>query len=250
MRMDAHSVPSLNYVRRCAELLGANQASVVGMPWHIKPGADSAMARAIALAVSHPFGAGDAKYRLANPTSQFVDTVPFGAFHKSLWEDLGGFDESLLANEDYDFNYRVRKMGGMILLDIAAYCDYFARPLLSDLASQYFRYGRWKAQMLKLHPESIRARQLVAPAFVIALVFFALLGFFWPPSLWMLLITVLAYFSFALAFSLQLARREGDNNVIGSLPIVFLAIHLSWGIGFLFGFLRGRQRLGSTRETA
>jgi len=158
VRMDAHSAPSSNYVSRCTELLRAQRAAIVGMPWHIKPGADSLMARAIAAAVSHPLGAGDAKYRLPGTTSQFVDTVPFGAFHKSLWEQLGGFNEQLLTNEDYDFNYRVRKQGGTILLDNEAHSDYFARPRLSDLARQYFRYGVWKARMVKLHPSSIKPR--------------------------------------------------------------------------------------------
>ncbi len=241
VRMDAHSLPSSNYVRRCAELLSANEAAIVGMPWHIKPGADSAMARAIALAVSHPFGAGDAKYRLLNTESQFVDTVPFGAFHKCLWEDLGGFDESLLTNEDYDFNYRVRKKGGKILLDVAAHSDYFARPLLSDLAKQYFRYGLWKAQMLKLHPKSVRPRQLVAPAFVIATLFLGLLGLYWAPAWWMLAIMMLAYFSLALTFSLQMARRESDAKLISRLALVFFVIHFCWGFSFLLGLTRARR---------
>ena len=38
VRMDAHSVPSANYVRRCVELLSGGKASVVGMPWRIMPG--------------------------------------------------------------------------------------------------------------------------------------------------------------------------------------------------------------------
>ena len=79
VRMDAHSAPSSNYVARCAELLREQRAAIVGMPWHIKPGAASLMARAIAVAVSHPLGAGDAKYRFSGSASQFVDTVPFGA---------------------------------------------------------------------------------------------------------------------------------------------------------------------------
>lgn len=238
VRMDAHSAPSSNYVSRCAELLRAEKAAIVGMPWHIKPGADSLMARAIAAAVSHPLGAGDAKYRLRGTSSQFVDTVPFGAFHKSLWEQLGGFNEQLLTNEDYDFNYRVRKQGGSILLDNEAYSDYFARPRLSDLARQYFRYGIWKARMVKLHSSSIKLRQIVPPAFVVTLAVLALLSFF---SLYFALLLAFVagiYLAVVLFVSFSLALRENALGLALYLPFTFIVIHFCWGSGFLVGLFR------------
>jgi len=235
VRMDAHSAPSTNYVSRCAELLRAQRAAIVGMPWHIKPGADSSMGRAIAAAVSHPLGAGDAKYRLPGTTSQFVDTVPFGAFHKSLWEQLGGFNEKLLTNEDYDFNYRVRKQGGNILLDNEAHSDYFARPRLSDLARQYLRYGIWKARMVKLHPSSIKLRQLVPPLFVIGLILSAVLSFFSLFFVGVLGLVLGIYLALVLLVSLQLAIRENTLSLALYLPFTFIVIHLYWGCGFLIG---------------
>jgi succinoglycan biosynthesis protein ExoA len=238
VRMDAHSAPSSNYVSRCAELLRAEKAAIVGMPWHIKPGAGSSMARAIALAVSHPLGAGDAKYRLGGSGSQLVDTVPFGAFHKSLWEELGGFNEQLLTNEDYDFNYRVRKQGGTILLDNEAHSDYFARPRLGDLARQYFRYGLWKARMVKLHPSSIKLRQLIPPSFVVALIVFGLLSFFSRFFAGVLAAIAGMYLGVVLVVSLRLALRENALRLALYLPFTFMVIHFCWGWGFLVGLLR------------
>jgi cellulose synthase/poly-beta-1,6-N-acetylglucosamine synthase-like glycosyltransferase len=243
VRMDAHSVPSPNYVRRCVELLDNGDAEVCGMPWRIEPGAKSLVARAIARAVAHPFGIGDAKYRQANlASSQFVDTVPFGAFSKSLWQQMNGFDERLLANEDYDFYYRVRSQGGRILLDASGYSSYYARATLKDLARQYFRYGRWKAEMLKSHPRSIRFRQLVAPAFVLSLVTLSALGIFWTPALYLLLLTVAAYALLASVFALQLAVKGGDFWLAFVLPTVFFIIHTMWGSGFLLSLLRSPAR--------
>lgn len=241
MRMDAHSVPSANYVRRCAELLSGTKASVVGMPWRIRPGADSAVARAIALAVAHPFGIGDARYRLTGSPAQFVDTVPFGAFRKSLWEEVGGFNESLLANEDYDFNYRIRRRGGLILLDTSAHSEYFARPRLQDLARQYLRYGRWKAQMLKLHPRSVRWRHLVAPAFVSCLVLLGALSWWWWPARWLLSAVVGTYALAALFFAFRLARG-GGRALVPLIAIVFFVLHSTWGGGFLLGLLPSTRR--------
>ncbi|HKZ78476.1 MAG TPA: glycosyltransferase family 2 protein [Pyrinomonadaceae bacterium] len=238
LRMDAHSVPSENYVRRCVELLTDEQASVVGMPWHIQPGNNSSVAHAIALAVAHPFGIGDARYRLRQASPQFVDTVPFGAFKKSLWQQLGGFNESLLTNEDYDFHYRVKQIGGRVLLDNMAHSDYFARGSFREIAAQYSRYGRWKAQMVKLHPRSIRMRQLVAPAFVLLLLSAIPVSLLWPAAIWFFTIVIALYALLALVFALGIAHRAQNWKLFPLLPIIFFVIHTTWGTSFLLGLVR------------
>ncbi len=245
VRMDAHAIPSANYVRRAVEVLGEGEAAIVGMPWRITPSRDTVTARAIALAVSHPFGIGDAKYRLKADKAVFVDTVPFGAFYKNLWRELDGFNEQLLANEDYDFFYRARALGKRILLDPTEHSIYFARPTLKDLAIQYARYGGWKAQMLKMHPRSIKPRQMIAPAFVLSILFLPLLGAFWSPALWLLFAILIAYAGLALLSAFQQTRKEnqqaGKQNgliLVGLIAVAFLVIHVAWGSSFLLGMLR------------
>lgn len=242
VRMDAHSVPSENYVRRCVEGLTNGDASVVGMPWRIRASADTVAARAVALAVAHPFGIGDAKYRLANSASQFVDTVPFGAFRKSLWREIGGFNEALLANEDYDFHYRVRQRGGRVLLDTTGHSVYFARGSFKALAVQYFRYGRWKAQMVKRHPRSLKIRQLIAPVFVVALVGLMALGIWWWPALLALALVVVPYASLAVFFALKLSIAGGDWRLTPAIALSFLIIHIAWGSSFLIGLIHSPRR--------
>jgi cellulose synthase/poly-beta-1,6-N-acetylglucosamine synthase-like glycosyltransferase len=249
-RMDAHAVPSTNYLRRAVELLGDATDMVVGMPCRIRAAAETATARAIALAVAHPFGIGDAQYRIAHTgAARAVDTVPFGVFRKSLWQQLGGFDETLLTNEDYDFNYRVRRQGGRVVLDTAAHTVYFARATFSALAAQYFRYGRWKAQMLRQHPRSIRLRHTVAPVFVAALVSTGLLGLAWRPAWYLLALTLGAYLLAALAFAGTLARRAGDYKLPAPICAAFLVIHCTWGSGFWRGLFGRRPRPPSARRT-
>lgn len=240
-RMDAHAAPSDGYIRRCVEVLRTGKAGVVGMPCMVRAGADTLVARAIAGAVSHPFGIGDAKYRLGagGPSQEAVDTVAFACFPKSLWKELGGFNEALLTNEDYDFNYRVRQSGREVILDRGGHCDYFARTTIGKLAAQYWRYGRWKAHMVRLRPGSIKSRHLVAPAFVLSLISLALLAFFWAPARWLLLIELAIYLFAALAAGWHTTRRT-DSRPLGLLllmPLVFATIHLSWGTSFLIGML-------------
>ena len=151
------------------QALDETDAAVVGGVWQISPGAPGPVAAAIARAVAHPMGAGDAAYRLSarrEHERRRVDTVPFGGFRRSHWREIGGYNEQLLVNEDYEFNYRTRQAGGSVVLDTAIRCEYFARPSLAALARQYFRYGWWKGRMLRQHPRSIRIRQAVPALFL------------------------------------------------------------------------------------
>ena len=242
-RMDAHAVPSEGYIRRCVAVLREGNAAIVGMPCRVRPADNTVTARAIAIGVSHPFGIGDAKYRLGAEDDQRglqeeVDTVAFACFRKSLWSELGGFDEKLLTNEDYDFNYRTRVRGDRVVLDRAAHCDYFARPTLTKLASQYFRYGTWKARMIRARPRSLKWRQLVAPMFVVSIAALAAAGF-WRSLAWqMLALELAAYLTAAVAFAYQATRKSRERfSVMLTMPLVFFTIHLSWGTSFLWGLV-------------
>jgi glycosyltransferase involved in cell wall biosynthesis len=235
-RMDAHAVPSTGYIRRCVEVLSETDAAIVGAPCRVQPGAPTLMARAIAFAVSHPLGIGDAKYRLgkAGPLQEPVDTVAFASFRRSVWDDLGGFNERLLANEDYDFNYRIRQSGRKVILDRREHCDYFARTTLRALATQYCRYGSWKAEMVRLNPSSIRLRHLAAPLFVLSLALLAALGFVWQTAWWILLAEVGMYLLAGFAAGTQaMLRTKSSPLIVPLMPLVFATIQLTWGVSFL-----------------
>ncbi|MCU1266090.1 MAG: glycosyltransferase family 2 protein [Acidobacteria bacterium] len=240
-RLDAHAVASPGYVRRSVEVLRQEGVGVVGMPCQVCPGADTLMARAIATAVSHPFGIGDATYRLgqAAAAQQAVDTVAFACFKKDLWREIGGFDETLSANEDYEFNYRVRLHGKTVLLDQAEHCDYFARATLKDLSIQYWRYGRWKARMILRYPSSIRLRQAVAPVFAASIPLLLMAGVWFRPMWWLLAIELSVYLLLGLFFAARLAgKSRAGIALLFLLPVIFSVIHLTWGTGFLLGLAR------------
>jgi succinoglycan biosynthesis protein ExoA len=123
VRLDAHSSPEPDYVERVTRLLPDTGGGVAGGRWRIEPGAQTTLARAIALGVQHLLGSGDAAYRAGSGTTPgAVDTVPFDCFEKSTWARVGGYNQELAANEDYDFNYRVRRAGGKVLAARPAGC--------------------------------------------------------------------------------------------------------------------------------
>jgi glycosyltransferase involved in cell wall biosynthesis len=236
VRFDGHSKPYPDYVENCIAAHRAGLGDNVGGVWEIRPGADSWIAKSIAVAAAHPLGVGDALYRHAKQAAE-VDTVPFGSFRRTLIERLGFFDESLLTNEDYEFNARIRKAGGKIWLDPSIRSVYFARATLWQLMRQYWRYGFWKWRMLRRYPDTLRWRQALPPLFVLSLVGLILFSFFIPFARILLVTELLLYFSIMLLAGLYAALRHKKAYLIWGLPLGIFAMHLAWGSGFLWSIL-------------
>ena len=150
----------------------------VGGKWEILAGANTWIARGIAIAAAHPLGVGDARYRISGQAGP-VDTVPFGCYYRSLFDRIGFFDETLLTNEDYEFNARIRQNNGIVWFDPEIICQYFARSTLKELSSQYWRYGFWKAKMVKRYPATIKPRQALPPLFVASIIGLLVIGIFY-----------------------------------------------------------------------
>lgn len=237
VRLDAHSVPDERYVENSVQALEAGKAEMVGGVWEIRPQSGHWIARSIAEAAAQPVAVGDAHYRFTTQPA-YVDTVPFGAFAKDLWEKLGGYDETLLSNEDYEFNTRIRQSGGRVWLDPAIHTVYFARKNLADLARQYWRYGYWKVQMLKRYPGTLRYRQALPPLFVLGLLTLLLVGLFWWPPIALFLVVFGLYLLVLLVLALSVAVRKQDILMLVGVPLAVATMHFAWGIGFLSGLIR------------
>jgi succinoglycan biosynthesis protein ExoA len=242
VRLDAHSVPAADYVERCVDALKDGVGDNVGGVWEILPGGRSRIARSIAVAAAHPFGVGDALYRYATETAE-VDTVPFGAFKRETLNRIGFFDETLLTNEDYELNARLRQMGGRVWLDPKIRSGYFARPDLPALAKQYFRYGFWKWRMLQRYPKTLRWRQALPPVFVLSIVGLVALSTFWDVARILLLMEVCLYFLVLAAGTIPTVIRKKDLGLLIGVPFAIATMHISWGSGFLISF--GKAPMGT-----
>jgi succinoglycan biosynthesis protein ExoA len=238
VRLDAHSMPYPDYIERIVEDVQDDLGENVGGIWEIHPGAKTWVAQSIAAAASHPLGVGDALYRHTN-TPALVDTVPFGAFKRELLALVGLFDESLLTNEDYEFNARIRKSGGRIWLDPAVRSVYFARPTLAMLARQYARYGFWKWRMLRRYSETIRWRQGLPPLFVLSLIGGIVLAVFLPFFRVLLALEISVYLIALAAAGIQVALRQKKAHFVIGLPLAIATMHIAWGAGFLWSMIKG-----------
>jgi len=241
VRLDAHSKPNLDYVERMVTALTEGLGDNVGGVWDIRPSQKDWIARSIAAAAAHPIGVGDARYRYTDQAA-YVDTVPFGGFHRQLLEQVGLFDETLLANEDYEFNTRIRKIGGKIWLDPAIRSVYYARSTLRSLAKQYWRYGYWKWHMLRRYPMTLRWRQALPPLFILALAVLIILS---PFFRWFSLILAAVSGIYALPLLLagfQLMIKHRAFPLLLGVPLAIATMHFSWGAGFLWGILHPQKQ--------
>jgi glycosyltransferase involved in cell wall biosynthesis len=241
VRLDGHSIPAHTYIECSVRILEQGRASNVGGVWQIEPGTPGWLAHSIAAAAAHPLGVGDALYRYTG-RALAVDTVPFGAFYRSLLDKIGYYDESLLTNEDYEFNTRIRQAGGTVWLDPSIRSVYFARSTLRDLARQYFRYGYWKYRMLLRYPATIRWRQGLPPLFVLSLVVLLLVSLIWAPAGGLLLAEAILYLGALLSAGFLAARKTGKWFLIFGLPLAIACMHLSWGAGFLTSMVKSWVR--------
>jgi len=244
IRMDGHALPQKDYIRIAVATLVESGHDVVGGVCKSVPAANNNWAKAISVGISYIFGVGDSRFRLSNSEQKacLVDTVPFGCFKKVLWEKLSGFDENLLTNEDYDFNYRVRKNGGTVFLNPELVTEYFARSTLSELARQYFRYGKWKFRMLLKQPKSIRLRHFIPPTFLFVLFLSGLLSYGVKLSFFVFAAFWAAYLLADFIAAIHASIKAGLFQLFPLLIVVFAIMHFSWGGGFWYSILEQVSR--------
>ncbi len=237
VRADAHATYPRDYLARLVRLLESTGAENVGPRLDTVPASRTAVARAIARALSHPFGVGNSHFRVSAGAPRWVDTVPFGCFRRQLFARLGGFDETLVRNQDDEFNARIRRAGGRILLDPRIVVRYVARATLRQLARMAFQYGLYKPLVVKRIGAVTSWRQLAPAAFVASLLATTLGGAV-APLLWSGALAIGgAHLALSAAAALPVLRRDGLPVAL-ALVAAFGVLHLSYGWGYLVGIAR------------
>jgi len=179
------------------------------------------VSKAVSLAMRHPLGVGDARWRLGR-RSGFVDTVYLGAFRRSLFDEIGFYDEAADANQDAELNMRILAAGKTIYLDHTLEVLYFPRESLCRLARQYFRYGRGRARTALKHRRLTSWRQAAAPVLFIGLGG-SMIAALWKPVFFAIPATYAAGLVAVALFSRfpdptrksNLVLKSGDGNGVG-----------------------------------
>ena len=235
MRLDAHAKYPANYFSLLVSKLKESGADNVGGVCRTLPAKDTSVCRAIAHAMSSPFGMGNSYFRIGSDHEMWVDTVPFGCFKREIFDKIGLFDEELVRNQDDEFNGRIIKNGGRILLLPEVVVDYFARDSLTKTAKMFFQYGLFKPLVNHKLQKPTTLRQFIPPLFFAGLIAGGLLSVFSKTILWIFVSVIVLYVLCCFAFGRNRERVWPD---ILWMPFTFSAIHLSYGCGYWVGILK------------
>lgn len=236
IRLDAHTQYDPHYIELCIHHLEQHsEYGNVGGVWQIKAQNNSLVATANALLNCSRFGIGGASFRVGADAGE-VDSVPFGAFPRTVVEQIGGMREDLARGEDNEYNSRIRKAGFKIYLDPQIVSTYYARATFSSSCQQMYANGKSIGNLFYIDRQSIGLRHIVPLGFVLALLFCTILTIC-TASGWILLSTLLGlYFAVNICATVTICNKHGWRYII-ILPILFFSVHISYGVGTLVGLL-------------
>ena len=234
LRADAHSIYENDYIKKCVEYLEKTGADCVGGALNTKSGSDSFVAEAISFVLSSVFGVGSS-FRTIKKEA-YVDTVPFGAYRREIFDKIGFFNEKLVRNQDIELNSRIRKAGGKIFLTPEIKLIYFAPSTFKKLILQQFQNGLWNVYTQKLAPRSLSLRHFIPLFLVVGLIGGFALSPFSPFGKVLFALIFGSYLLLDLFFSINISLKKGLKYLIILLP-TFFTLHFVYGLGSIWGLL-------------
>lgn len=238
IRLDAHCKYPNNYISELSRQLSELNADNVGGLWHTIPANNSTEAISVAVCSSHPFGVGGSEHKIGADTVHQVDTVPFGCYKKDVFERIGLFDEELTRNQDDEFNGRLIKNGGKIYIIPNIVIEYTARENLKKMRRMYYQYGLFKPLVNKKLGSPATIRQFFPALFCIGLVIGAILSPFAAWIRWTYLTVLIIYAAISTIIGIKYTLIYKRISLMGYIPFTFLNIHLSYGLGYLYGYYK------------
>lgn len=237
MILSSHSKLTPSFIKSNIDNFNKSAADCIGGQLITMPAKKTLTAQSIALALSHPFGVGNAYFRIGSKEPRYVDTVPFGCYKRAVFEKIGLFDDNLIRNQDLEFNLRLKRAGGKILLipDLVSY--YHARSNFKDLFKQNFWNGFWVIYGSKFAKVPFSIRHLVPFFFVTSVLGSLLLSVPYNPLIYLLMVVMGLYLIINLFVSLRLSFKH-SLKYLPFLIVSFFTLHFSYGIGSLWGLIR------------
>lgn len=235
--MGAHAMYQSNYVSLCVRNAESSGADNVGGMLNTMSSVDSPQAKAIALTLSHPFGAGNARFRVGSAKPEWVDTVFGGCYRRDVFERVGLFNEHLVRSQDMEFNTRLKNAGGKILLVPDIVTTYYPKATLGEFFTHNVSDGIWAIYPLRFVKTSFSLRHYIPLAFVSYLVGSALLGIFFKPFFVLFLAGLFFYLAVSFVVSYAIAKKERDIRLLFLMPAAFACRHVGCGLGSLYGVI-------------
>ena len=232
IRLDAHADYNKDYISKCVYYLDTTDADNVGGVAETK--SKGFVGNAIAKMLSSRFGVGNSEFR-TNGESGYVDTVPFGAFRREVFEKWGGYDERLTRNQDNEMNYRIRKNGGKIYLSSDNKLSYYCRDSIKSISDMAVKNGMWNVITMKLCPGSMGVRHFIPLTFLLSLIILPIASIIYHPIWWLFAFEMTLYFALDCLCS---AKQASGIKEFILLVLLFPVFHITYGAGSLKGIMK------------
>lgn len=228
VRMDAHA----EYPARFASSIvmtaieQSAQSVVVPMRAVTARGPDrSCFQKAVVTAQNSRLGTGGAAHRMG-AVSHWVDHGHHALMRIDAFTAVGGYDEQLATNEDFDLDLRLAARGTRIWLSVEHEIGYFPRTTARALWLQYVRFGAGRAATFSKHRNRPKLRQWL-PIFLAPAVASMALG----PWIPLLLAPAGIWAATCLIYGLVLGIRSRSLCAVASGPAA-MVMHFAWSAGF------------------
>ena len=240
--VSAHSRVHAAFFLAAGRRLAAGDAEIVGGPVATEPGTDGLMGWLLAQVVSHPFGVGNSRFRVATAAA-YVDAVPFAVFKREVFDRVGLFDTELVRNQDTEFFGRAARAGVRVFMDPEVRSVYRARGTLGGLLRQGFRNAYWNVKVWRQNPSAFQWRHAIPGLFTFSLLAGGALALALPPFRPLLGLELAVYAAAAVGAAIHIAARSRRAAAL-LLPPIFFLYHFCYGAGSIAGLrwlLAGRR---------
>jgi len=234
--LGCHAKYPNDYVRKSVFFLEKYGADNIGGVLRAVPFNSGIVANGIALCLSSFFGAASS-FRLGTKKFKEVDTVFGGCYRRELFDKIGIFNEKLKRSTDMEFNLRLKKAGGKIILTPEMTLCYYPSGNLKDFFIHNFIDGVWAVYPLKFVKTPLRFRHYVPLLFVSALIVSLILKLFFHRVEIIFLIIVLLYAFLNLACSFFISIKN-NLKYLFVMPLIFAVRHIGYGLGSLWGLVK------------
>lgn len=181
------------------------------------------------------FGGSFAAFRHAD-SAQYVSTAAFAIYRKEVFDKVGRYNEVLTRTEDNEMHYRMKQAGYKFYYDPQIVSYRKTRATLGKLLKQKYLNGYWIGRTLGVEHRCFSLYHFVPFAFVLVIVFTAILaicGVLWPA---LVLWAVYGCANIAMTMMAAIACKE-RNVLFVCLPVLFLLLHIWYGVGTIVGVI-------------
>ncbi len=232
LRIDAHASMPSDFITKNVDVLISGEMASGGKRPNIIDGA-TPFKETLLIAEQSMFGSSIASYRRSEK-KMYTKSLFCGMYRREVYDMVGRYNELLPRSEDNDMTYRMRKAGIKLCYspDIVFYQH--TRSTLPKMLKQKYLNGYWIGKTLGVSPKCFSVFHFVPLLFVLGIIITAILSVLGYPFLCALM--WLLYASLIVSISVvESIKKPIITNVF--LPVIFLLLHLSYGVGTLLGIL-------------